>query len=181
MSATFDSAADLRDADAIAADVDRGLVLVAQMAEAKEELKAIETRLKADALARPDEHEALADAEREGRQFIAVGSELALPIVLTADKLVGQFMPGSKEHDRIAATVNPLELSIFYRTVKLLVNEFDDGKEFRAKAAEQLGERAPAFIAACVAVDRHGIPKSDIKCEWSAAAAHAKLAEAAKS
>lgn len=171
--------APLRDADAICADVDRGLEVVAQLAALKNELKAIESRLTADALARPDEHEPLRDEAREGRQFIAIGSALSLPIVITADKLVGEFTTDSPVHQRIARVAGEL-LPHFFKPVSGFANRFKDGKAFRLQAVELMDADAPAFIAACRAVDKDGIPKSDIKLEWEAAAAHAKLAEVAK-
>lgn len=171
-------APELRDADAIAADVDRGLAVFAILRELETELKEIEARLKADALARPDEHEPLADAKREGRQFIAVGSAYTLPIIITADKLVGEFAAGSPVHQRIEAAAGGI-MAHFFRPVSAFANRFKDGKAFRLQAAELMEGDAPAFIAACRAVDKDGIPKSDIKLQWEAAAAHTELEEAA--
>jgi hypothetical protein len=169
----------MRNADSICADVDRGLVVVAQLKQLKDELKSLEERLKQDALDRPDEHEPLVDEEREGRQFIAVGTELRLPIVITADKLVQSFTAHSKVHTRIEPFACGKLLSFFAPTTTYEAIE-DDGKAFRALAVELLGEQAPRFIAACRSVDRDGIPKSDVKVEWQQAAAHAKLEEAAE-
>ncbi len=175
--------AEPRDADAIALDVDRGVEVVAQIGKLKEELNGITARLTADALMRPDEHEPLKDADREGRQYLAVGSRYELPLIITADKIVGQFQLNSPTEKRIltrlAAIALEDKLPFFFQKVTVWEGCFDDGKEFRAAAAEHLGEHAPAFIAACVARDKDGIPKSDIKIAWESAAAHTELKEAA--
>ena len=167
----------MRDADDIREDVDRGLQIAAMLTKLKEALRALETRLKMDALDRPDEHEPLADQEREGRQFLAIGTELVLPIVMTADKLVQTFGEGSKVGQRIVAAADGHLADFYTRSITHGI-AFEDGKAFLAAAVAILGEKAPAFIAACVAVDKDGIGKSDIRVEWQQAAARAKLAEA---
>lgn len=167
----------MRAAKSIAGDVDRGLAIVQSMLALKGELAEIEERLIADALARPDEHRALADAEREGRQWIAQGSECALPIVFTADKLVKEFVAEGAVAKRIGDAVAYPLFDTFFAKVISYEAKVKDGKKFRALAAEVLGEAAPGFIAACRVVDKFGIPKSDQKIEWNAAAAAAKLAE----
>lgn len=171
---TLTNITELRDADAICADVDRGLSIVAQIAALEKERKSIEARLTMDALARPDEHEPLKDEDREGKQFIAVGTELRLPIIFTADKLVQSFAWGSDVDNRITAAAAD-KVSELFKSVRKWETKFKDGKQFRAKAIELFGDKAPEVIAACRAVDKDGIPKSDIKVEWERAAAHAKL------
>lgn len=160
----------------ITEDVDRGFALVALLASGAKELKAVEARLKQDALDRPDEHEPLKDADREGRQFTAMGTKLNLPIVLTADKIVGSFAQASKVHKRIGSVLASIEgakLETFYQSETTFKTTTEDGKAFRALAADRLGEDAARFITACIAVDKDGVPKSDIKCEWTQAAAEA--------
>ena len=162
----------MRALSSIAADVDRGWEIVTAVAKMKEEFKAIEERLKRDALDRPDQHMPLADAEREGRKFIAHGTLLALPIVLTADKIVMSFAADSDVHKRIEAASDG-RLAAFYAPKTTWEAFTDKGKDFRRCAKETLGDKAPAFITACLATGKGGIPKSDIKCEWTQAAAAA--------
>jgi len=162
----------------IRADVDRGFEVVAEIETLKKELKGITARLTQDALDRPDQHAPLADAERLGKQFIARGTALALPIVITADKLVQTCAVGSEVEKRIAAAAGD-QLDAFYKLAQTRENIFADGQLFRIQAAVHLGDKAPAFIAACRAVDKHGIPKNDVRIEWQAAAALAKLEEVA--
>ena len=88
--------------------------------------------------------------------------------MLTADKLVQKFAKNSAVQKRIEAEAGG-QLTRFYRPVSGYVITQKDGKKFRAFAAEILGGHAPALIAACRALDKFGIPKSDIKLEWKAA------------
>lgn len=161
----------MRSAKTIAADVDRGLAIVAEQKRLKEELDALETRLIKDALERPDEHVPLADEQREGRQFIARGTDVALPIVFTADKLVATFTEEGAIAKRIMDALPYPQFDRFYKKVVGYAMIPKDGQRFRVLAAELLGPEAPAFIKACRAVDKFGIPKSDEKIEWHAAAA----------
>ena len=162
----------MRSAAAIARDVDRGAEIVAKRKALDAELKDIEARLEQDALDRPDEHEPLADADREGKQFLAAGTGITLPIVFTADKLVKTFAPKSDVHERIEAASDG-QLLRFYRLKPVYECTQKDGKAMRSFAAEILGPKAPALIAAVRQVDKFGVPKSDIKLEWSAALAEA--------
>ncbi len=163
---------DLRDADAIAADVDRGLTLRVQIQRLTAELEEIESRLTADALARPDEHELLKDEARTGRRYTAVGTSHLVPVILTADKLLGQFRPGTPQESRILALCPPPLLDAFYPKITLYSNQLRDGKIFRSRAHALLGTAAPAFINACLARDKDGLPKNDIWIDWHSAEAH---------
>ena len=168
-----------RFAEEIAADVDRGLIVVAKIEKLQNELKEIEARLIADTLARPDEHEALEDKDREGKQFFAKGSALRLPIVLTADSLVKSFAPDSDVHLRIFSASDG-SLPKFFKPVTKYETQFEDGKLFRAAAKEILGDKAPAFIAACLQLNKFKLPKSTIQIQWQRAAAHQAIEEAAE-
>lgn len=161
----------MRSPKSIAEDVANGLAVLVQLQGLEEELAGIEARLVQDALDRPEEHQPLADAEREGRQFIARSGAVELPIVFTADKLVGTFAEESKVAKRIMDAIPWPKFDAFYKKVTSYAMVPKDGKKFRSLAADLLGEEAPRFIAACRAVDKDGIPKSDIKVEWEAAAA----------
>lgn len=150
----------------ITALVDRGLYLRAQINEMKDELETIEAKLREAAIAGPQTQ--LEDSDREGRQYLAQGTETTVPIILTADIIQATFTDASAVHSRIEAASGGKLLS-FYRpttTWKMLAK---DGKQFRLEASGILGDTAPAFISACLARDKHGIPKSQVKVEWDRA------------
>ena len=143
--------------------VDRGIVVRAELERLKIELKGIEARLQKYGLA--GEHVELKDAEREGRRWLAHGSKLIVPVVFTADKIVGSFKAGSPVHGRIDKAADG-RLHEFFAMETTFENLFEDGKRFRAAADGVLGAKGPAFITACLAVDKFGIPKSDVKVCW---------------
>ena len=150
----------------IRADVDRGIEIRALMETLKAELKDIDTRLQHAAL--HGEQVELNDAEREGRQYLAAGSDRIVPVILTADLIIGEFVRDSKRHLEIMdAMQNRTGLHDFFKPVHKYENRFDSGKKFRMRAAEVFGkELAPKFITACVARDKDGIAKSSIKVAW---------------
>ncbi|MDR3457998.1 MAG: hypothetical protein P4N60_11170 [Verrucomicrobiae bacterium] len=151
------------------ADVDRGLVIRAEIEKLAVELKEIEARLKEAGL--HGEQIELTDADREGRQFLATGSEQIVPVIFTADIIMGEFPNDSAKHKRILKLVNAPVLSNFYKPVSKHENRFDNGKKFRALAEELLGKEAPAFITACLARDKEGTPKNAVKVMWDGAKA----------
>lgn len=147
--------------------VDRGFAIKAEMAKLKTELDEIEEKLQKAGLA--GEHHELKDADREGRRFLARGSKKILPVVFTADKIVGSFKKNSDVHTRIAALAHG-HLASFYAETITFENVHKDGKAFRTAADHILGKTfAPPFITASLSVDKHGIPKSDVKIEWDKA------------
>ena len=147
----------------IRADVDRGLEIRAQLDKLKAELKDIDTRLQMAAL--KGEQVELQDADREGRQFLAKGTDCVLPVVLTADMLMGSFMANSQPHRDIQNIAGP-HFGKFYKSVHKFENRFESGKKFRATAAELLGLDAPRLITAGVARDKDGIARSAVKVMW---------------
>ena len=145
-------------------DIDRGLEIIGELEKLETELKPIEVRVKHAAL--HGEQVELKDADREGKQFLARGSDRSVPVILTADKLISSFAAGSKQHDLISTVAGTRALNEFFRPIHKFENRFDNGKKFRTRADELLGPAAPAFITACLARDKDGIPKSDIKIMW---------------
>jgi hypothetical protein len=138
------------------------------MATLQDELEKIEARLEAAGLA--GEQVELNDPDREGRQFIARGSAKTVPVVFTADLLVGQFQVESDVHRRIILAIPAGHyLREFFRSVRVFKTLFDSGKKFRAHAAELLGKDAPAFISACLQRDKTGVPKSKVVIDWQRA------------
>ena len=144
-------------------DVDRGLEIRAQLETLTTELKDIQMRLAHAAL--HGEQIELTDADREGRQYLAHGTTAIVPVILTADKLMGEFVANSPKHELVKLAARG-KLLDFYKPANKFVNKFDNGKKFRATAAELLAEHAPSFITACIARDKDGIAKSDIKIMW---------------
>lgn len=151
----------------IKADVDRGLEIRAQMEKLKAELKDIETRLHHAAL--HGEQVELNDADREGRQYLAAGTQRVVPVILTADLIIGEFGKNSPRHVEILEAVqnDAAKVYPFFKAVNKFENRFDSGKKFRLQAAEVFGKDiAPKFITACVARDKEGIARSSIKVAW---------------
>jgi hypothetical protein len=153
----------------VANDVDRGLGIKKRIAELALELAEIEDRLVKAGL-EGDQVE-LEDPDREGRQWLARGTEQVVPVVFTADLLVQSFANGSVIHGNIVAALGEHPLGNFYRRVSGFAAQFDNGKKFRAHAAEMLGASAPKFISACLRRDKDGTPKSQIRIEWERASA----------
>ncbi|MDR3405154.1 MAG: hypothetical protein P4L99_21850 [Chthoniobacter sp.] len=156
--------------------IDRGVAIVAQIAVLEKELEAIEEALRTHAKAHPDLHIPLGDAEREGRQFLAEGAEFTVPVLFTADKIVGSFAAKGDKHIAISAKAGE-HFGKFFKPVSGYENRFDDGKKFRDRADELLGEDAPGFVTICKALDKFGIPKHDVKIEWKEAMTAKKVEE----
>ena len=144
--------------------VDRGIVVRAELERLKVELKGIEARLQKYGLA--GEHVELKDADREGRRWLAHGSSLIVPVVFTADKIVQSFKSGSPVHERIVKAADG-RLEEFFLAAMSYENQFEDGKRFRREVDDLMGAvKGAVFITACLAVDKFGIPKSDVKVCW---------------
>jgi hypothetical protein len=150
----------------VRSDVDRGLEIRDAIEKLEVELKDIEVRLKHAGL--NGEQVDLTDADREGKQFLARGSDRVIPVVFTSDMIIGEFTRSSKKHTEINSVLvaESFKLLQFFKPVQKFENLFGSGKKFRLHAAELLGDKAPAFITACVARDKEGIPKSAIKVMW---------------
>lgn len=159
--------------------VDRGLEIVAQIAALKDELSVIQEAIIGEGLMRPDLHEPLVDADREGRQFLARGATLAVPVVFTSDLLMSSFPPDGDAH-RVLAGIAGEKLPQFFAEARKFERQIDSGKIFRSVAAEMLGKDAPAFVTASVSRNKKGIAKSAIRIEWERAAAAEKLRELAE-
>jgi hypothetical protein len=145
--------------------VDRGLQLRQEIKHLQKQLKDIEDRLEALALARPNEHVPLKDPERDGRRWLACGASEVVPVVFCADRLVKSFQFDTPMHRQVLSAAEG-QLTKFYGLKQVYEVLIDDGKRFRKQADELLGPAAPKFVAACLARDKHGVPKSDIKVTW---------------
>lgn len=151
----------------IAELVDRGIELRERIAQDTAELKKIEERLEAAGheAGREGEHEPLKDANREGTRWLARGSSKILPVIFTADSIVGSFTRNTPLHRKIEAAAGD-HLGQFFKPVSKFENKFKDGVQFRNRAHELFDKSAPAFITACIARDKDGIAKSSVKLDW---------------
>ena len=180
----------------IKADVEAGLRLHAICEAANEELKEIASRLKADALDRPDEHQPLHEADREGRQWTAPGG---LVIIISGDSLMSDMEEGSKQHTAALGAIwdaakaqgqdmdTPEARELWLAKFKALTTPWRgylkterDGLAYRRAVRELLAEpHSEAFIAAWKSRDAAGLPKNTVSAEWEALAKDKSL-EAAK-
>lgn len=151
----------------IKADVDRGILLVAELDAIKEELKQIERRLTEAALEGPTVP--LEDDAREGRQYLAAGSRALLPVIIESDQIVASFAPASEIADNIRGLCGP-RLGHLYRSVTKFERVPKDGKAFRATAFEHWpADEAARIISVAIARDKNGIPRSRIVIPWERA------------
>ena len=151
----------------IAELVDRGLELRERIKKDSVEFKLIESKLEAAGYeaAKEGEHQDLKDANREGSRWLARGSQKILPVIFTADSIVGSFTRETPLHYKIEAAAGD-HFKTFFKPVSKYENRFDDGVKFRARAHEIFGKTAPSFITACIARDKHDIAKSAVKLDW---------------
>jgi hypothetical protein len=152
----------------IAADVERGLQLRQQIKTLTAELKGIEKRLEQAGL--EGEQIPLQEEDREGRQFLARGGNVVVPVVFESDQLIASFKPGSDVEAKIlrafpASNVVP-GLAGFYEAETTFSRVPKDGLAFRRLAREALGTEAPAFVAACLQRDKTGAAKSRTVIAW---------------
>lgn len=150
----------------VRADVDRGLEIVTAMDRLEKELKQIEMRITKAGL--EGEQIDLVDPDRDGKQFLARGSDQIVPVVFTADLLTKSFADNSPKHRMIEAASDGC-LAQFFAPQTTWSTLFESGKAFRMRVAETLAQSGPMFVTACVARDKYGIPKSQIKVEWDRA------------
>ena len=147
--------------------VDRGLQIRAMIEQLEEELSIIEQCLRSAALT--GEQIELTDPDREGRQFLAQGTEAIVPVVLTADLIAQSFADKSPIHARLEDVAGE-KLPQFFRPVTTWKILAKNGKAFRQEATSILGDKdGPKFITAALSKDKNGIPKSQIKVEWDRA------------
>lgn len=157
----------MNQASKVTALVDRGLQLHHQIEAAQKELKQIEVQLRSHALT--GEQQPLNDPDRDGRQYLAQGTNVTVPIILTADILTQSFGDGSPTH-RAATAIAGDDLITLYRPITTWKMLAKTGKAFRTEAHARLApEQAARLITALTARDKDGIPKSTIRTEWDRA------------
>lgn len=151
--------------------IDDGLAIVNQIAQLETQLKSIELQIEQAAL--HGEQRDLNDPDRDGKQFLAAGTDQTVPVVLTSDIITQSFGEGTVIHARAEAIIGAERLREFYRPVTAWRLVARSGKAFRREAAGILGpEKAGDFVAAVIARDRYGVPKSQIRIEWKRSAPH---------
>lgn len=149
----------------IIADIARGIFIRAEIAKLKAELTAIEKRLEAAGLA--GEHIPLQDKEREGKQYLARGSDRIVPVRFESDQLITSFKPDSPLHKTIAAILGN-KLSNFFKDTRVFQRvQKEDANKFRKIAREALDPDDYAkLINACISCDKAGIAKSKTVVAW---------------
>lgn len=151
----------------IAADIERGKEIKAEMVKLAAELKEINARLQAAGEA--TEHIPLADADREGKQAILRSSRHSLPIIFESDLLIASFKPDSPKHEEIQAILGD-KLPKFFRDTRVFERIQDDGKSFRKFARENLpADTFAKLVQACTDRKKDGIAKSRVVVDWDAA------------
>lgn len=144
--------------------VDMGIALRAEIAARQADLKDIEAALKARAL--KGEQIPLVNEEREGRQWLAKGTEKTIRVVLTADEIMASFRDASSSHLALEIVARD-NLGAFYAKETVWRNIHPSGLVFRRTAADVLGPKVGSvFVAACLRRDKHGVPRSTVKVEW---------------
>lgn len=147
--------------------VDHGLTLHRRIAADTAALKKIVSQLEAAALT--GEQQPLNDPDRDGRQYLAIGTNETVPIILTADILAQTFADGSAIHKSATYIVGD-DLRLFYRPITTWKMLAKSGKAFRQEAHDQLApDQAVHLITAVTARDKDGVPKSTIRTEWDRA------------
>ncbi len=152
----------------IAADIERGIQLRAEIDIRTKELQEIEERLEKAGLAGP--HVPLENSEREGKQAILTSGKHKLRVRIESDNLVGGFAMDSDLHKTIAAMLTKEQFNALFKPVKKYERKESDGHKFRlkAKAALQNQELYLQLIKALRSLDKDGIPKSKVVIPWSA-------------
>lgn len=152
----------------IQADVDRGIAIKAQLAELGEELKQITKRLEQAGL--EGEQIPLQDPNREGRQYLATGSGVTVPVIFEADQLLGSVKEGSAEHQTLLSLIGDDHFAALWREKHVHERAARDGAAYRKDVRALFDARtAESIITASLALDKNGIPKSRTVIDWDRA------------
>lgn len=147
----------------IAADIERGIEIRAEIKKLEAELKGIEKRLESAGL---QGHQIpLQDEDREGRQFLARSPKHIIPVIFESDQIAKSFKPNSVMHKAVTELAGE-HFALFYKDVREFQRVPKDGNAFRKLARELLGVEAPPFLSACVQRKKDGIPKSRTVIAW---------------
>jgi hypothetical protein len=148
----------------IAADVERGIEIKAEIGRLVAELKLIEERLEAAGL--KGDQVPLQNPNLEGKQYLARSSKHCLPVRFESDLIVGSIEANSPLHEELKALCGK-HLSRFFKPSTKLERVPKDGEKFRAIARELLEPDAFAtLIKKVTARDKKGISKSRTVIAW---------------
>jgi hypothetical protein len=125
--------------------VDRGLEITAELARLDAELKGINQALELAAL--NGEQVDLNDADREGKQFLARGSERTVPVVISADLVHKSFADGGKTYANLQQLAGLVKLREFYAPETVWKARFSGGKELPPRCSAP--PRRPLSPPAC--------------------------------
>lgn len=152
----------------IAADIARGIAIKSEMARLKIELDAIENRLEQAGLA--GEQVPLNDADREGKQYLAEGEKVIVPVRFESDLIAGSFPPDSEMHKAVVSALGEEhkdKIGHFFKDTRTFERVPKDGQAFRKIARELLdGITFAKLINASTQRSKAGIPKSKTVVAW---------------
>jgi hypothetical protein len=152
----------------IAADIARGKEIVDEIKRLEAELRAIESRLEQAGLA--GDQVPLQDKDREGKQFLARGHRLIVPVRFESDLIAGSFDPDSVMHKAVLSALgeeHAAKLPLFFKDKRTFTRVPKDGQAFRRLARKQLDPDTMAkLVSAVTQKDKAGIPKSKTVVAW---------------
>lgn len=152
----------------IAADIARGHEIVAEIKRLQAELKAIEERLEQAGL--KGDQVPLQDKDREGKQFLARGESLIVPVRFESDLIAGSFAPDSIMHKAVIAALgeeHEAKLPLFFKDTRSFERVPKDGQAFRKLARAQLDpETFAKLVSAVTQRSKNGIAKSKTVIAW---------------
>jgi hypothetical protein len=150
----------------IAADIERGIIVKAEIERLKGELKIIEKRLESAALSAP--HVPLAAADREGKQAELASDRHILPVRLESDMLVSFIERGSPIDNKLIDLINPVTHAALFKPVHGFERRTADGNKFRGLVRMAIDDESTALevIDVLRSRDKDGVPKSRTVIAW---------------
>ena len=155
-------------AQQISADIARGKEIVEEIKRLETELKAIESRLEQAGL--DGDQVPLQDKDREGKQFLARGEKIIVPVRFESDLIAGSFDPDSVMHKAVLVALGEQhedKLPLFFKDKRTFARVPKDGQAFRKIARKNLDPDTVAkLIHAVTQRDKDGIAKSKTVIAW---------------
>ena len=148
----------------IAIDIERGIVIKAQIAELTKELKQIEERL--EIAGRNGDQVPLQNPNLEGKQFIARSAKPSIPVRFESDLIAASFAPDSIMHQEVVKIAG-IHFARFFKPSNKFERIQKEGEAFRQLARELLApDDFAALIRAVTQRNKDGIAKSKIVVGW---------------